>query len=332
MILKELTPPIITEKLKVLMQRLPTNHPKRKQIEEEYRKISSGFKGQQSLEYYLSFLPHEHFCILHDVRLASPQGNYFFQMDLLILPPTFSLIVEVKNMSGKLTYDPKFQQIIRHYNNTKNVFQDPVSQVNRQKHQLKKFLERNKIHTIPPIFTLVVMSNPQSMLNSTSPNATSTQQIIRPDKLSEKINLFSSKHSNDIFSIKELKKLAELLIKMHQPYHKYDLLERYHISKNELIKGVYCPSYHYIPMQKQRYQWICSHCLTKDKEAHLYALRDYCLLFTPTISNAQFRDFIQISSRHAAKRLLQSITTAQTGKSKGTLYELPYQSLLLNLS
>lgn len=36
MILKELTPPIITEKLKVLMQRLPTNHPKRKQIEEKF--------------------------------------------------------------------------------------------------------------------------------------------------------------------------------------------------------------------------------------------------------------------------------------------------------
>ncbi|MGM0874073.1 MAG: hypothetical protein ACQEWV_04595 [Bacillota bacterium] len=67
MIIKEKELPIKIKKLEALLRRLPKGHSKCSYVEEEFAKRMAGYKGEKSLEYYLSFLD-EDFHIFHDLR------------------------------------------------------------------------------------------------------------------------------------------------------------------------------------------------------------------------------------------------------------------------
>ncbi|MFB4163278.1 nuclease-related domain-containing protein [Alteribacillus sp. JSM 102045] len=54
-------------------------------------KSAAGYRGEKSLDYYLSFLPENECLIFNDLRL--PHKNYFFQIDILVLSTRFHLIV-----------------------------------------------------------------------------------------------------------------------------------------------------------------------------------------------------------------------------------------------
>ncbi|MFC0188120.1 nuclease-related domain-containing protein [Fictibacillus aquaticus] len=98
--------------------------------------------------------------IFHDLRLTNHIGS--FQIDILILTPSYFLILEVKNLSGKITIDPRHQQMTRlNTLGQLDVFPDPLSQVRRQKTQLELWLTAQKITGIP-IKTLLVMANPKA--------------------------------------------------------------------------------------------------------------------------------------------------------------------------
>jgi Nuclease-related domain len=164
LIAKPLKKPIKIIKLEVLTKRLPMIHIKKKEIVNELSKSLAGYKGEQSLQYYLSFLAEDEYTILHDIRLCE-NNSYFFQMDVLILSLSFILILEVKNISGTIIFDETFQQMIRIKNEEEEVFPDPVLQVNHQKFQLGSLLKNKKFPNIP-IETLVVMTNPSTLFKN----------------------------------------------------------------------------------------------------------------------------------------------------------------------
>ncbi|MED2971018.1 nuclease-related domain-containing protein [Fictibacillus sp. B-59209] len=100
MIVKSIQIPLIIKKLEALLRRLPPNHPKRPIIEKELASRFKGYRGEQSLDFYLQEFPSKDHLILHDIRL--PALNSQIQMDLLILTPYYLLNLEVKNFSGSL--------------------------------------------------------------------------------------------------------------------------------------------------------------------------------------------------------------------------------------
>ncbi|MGG1572383.1 nuclease-related domain-containing protein [Fictibacillus sp. NRS-1165] len=88
MIVKPLKIPLIIEKTEALLRRLPQHHPKRPIIEKELASRYKGYRGEQSLDFYLQELPPKNHLIFHDIRLSVL--NTEFQMDLLILTPLLS--------------------------------------------------------------------------------------------------------------------------------------------------------------------------------------------------------------------------------------------------
>jgi hypothetical protein len=88
--------------LEALLRRLPKNHVKRTKIMEELSRRWAGYKGEASLDFHLRNLDEKNYLILHDLNL--PDGKYNCQIDALLLSPNFALIIEIKNMTGKLTY------------------------------------------------------------------------------------------------------------------------------------------------------------------------------------------------------------------------------------
>jgi hypothetical protein len=207
MIKKERQIPLKIRKLQKLLRRLPKIHPKRTQIEDELAKRMAGFKGEQSIDYYLSFLPSSNYFIFHGLRL--PNEPHYFQLDTLIISPYFILILEVKNISGILYFDDKFNQLIRSINGNEEVFPDPISQVQRQQKQFQDLIQESKLAHFP-IESLVVFSSPYSNLKTSSANPHRYRKVIHSGRLPFKFEDFEKKYKEEQITTKELRKLTQL--------------------------------------------------------------------------------------------------------------------------
>ncbi|WP_157182468.1 nuclease-related domain-containing protein [Bacillus sp. m3-13] len=146
------------------MRRVPKNHPKYPILEQEYDKLSYGHKGEEALDYFLTFLPNDNYLILNSLRLEDPKGRYF-QIDSLLLAPTHCIILDSKYMSGKLEFDESANQLLRHLPGSADVEKlgDSISQISRQRHQLSLWLEKNGFPPMPIARLIVLTYSPTIM-------------------------------------------------------------------------------------------------------------------------------------------------------------------------
>ena len=209
--------------MKRALKRLVLEHPKRQPLEAELGRMMAGYWGEQVVSSILEVLPKNEYFIFHDLRLQGK--SHPFQIDLLLLSTSFFLILEVKNMAGELHFDDKFNQLIRTLNEQNEGFDDPVLQVNLQRKKLQAWLSAKKLQSIP-IETLVVSANPKAVLRAENKHLSDI--VVRKSNLMTKIEALIQKHQQEIVSKKELKKLANSLLKAHTPYIP-KLLENYNI-------------------------------------------------------------------------------------------------------
>ncbi|MFC4321891.1 NERD domain-containing protein [Litchfieldia salsa] len=314
MIIKPRQVPLMIRKLEALLKRLPLTHIRRKEIEEQYSKHMAGYKGEQSLDYYLSFLP-EDYLILHDLRLKYNQ--YYFQIDTLILTPFFIAILEVKNHSGKLYFDHVHNQLIRTHNQVEEVFSDPLLQAKRHKYQLAEWIKMHVYKKYIPIEPIVVITNQSSQIKA---DPLLAKSIIRNTYIIEKVKELQSTYTDSSFSKKEILHLANLLVN-HQTTKDINILEMYNLLESELIKGVHCPKCNRIPMAHHRGKWTCSHCSYGSKDAHQHTISDFLLLTNDyRISNKQLRKYLNLKSPSISRHYLKSMQMSYIGTTKNRVY------------
>ncbi|MBS4192026.1 NERD domain-containing protein [Bacillus sp. FJAT-49705] len=300
--------------LEAILRRLPESHHKRQIIERDLSKYNSGYQGEKALNYYLSFIDENKYQIFHNLRLRN--GEYFFQIDTLILTTSFALLIEVKNMSGKLVFEPEFNQLIRSIDEKEEGFPNPLLQIKRQQIQFEKWLDRHRY--IPmPIEILVINSHSGSILKG---NKFISKYVCKIDRVLEKIQELEKRYTTDILNVKEIRKIGNLLLKKDTPPNTLSLLKKYSISPSNIITGVQCPQCNEFPMVYNRRKWQCSKCRTISKDAHIKALQDYFNLFKNTISNTEFRQFLHIDSIFSASKLLNSLKLEKHGERKGRIY------------
>lgn len=75
-------------------------------------------------------------------------------------------------------------------------------------------------------------------------------------------------------------------------------------------------------MERKSKKWICRTCLDISLDAHISALYDYLYLVKPTITNSEFRNFVQLQSPSSAKKLLLSLKLNHSGHTRGSVYLL----------
>jgi len=306
--------------LQALLRRLHQNHPKRPQIEKDLAKKVAGFKGEQSMEYYLSFLPEDDYLIFHHLRLQGDQHH--FQMDIIILSPAFFLILEIKHISGKVTFDKDSNQLIRESNDEMEIFPDPVLQVNHPRFQLIKWLEQRKLQPIP-IETLVVMTNPSSLIQFTPHSSSYKHTVIRSTNFISKMHVLNQKHKEAKLNKNELRKLSKRLLKHHTPKCP-DVLQQYNLSRSEIVPGIHCPECFYLPMDRMRGKWFCPQCKDSSKDAQNDTLKDYSLLVQPVITNKEARELLKINSDSIVQKYIKEMNLPHTGTTKGRVYELQF--------
>ncbi|RFU67443.1 nuclease-related domain-containing protein [Bacillus sp. V59.32b] len=316
MIAKSRELPLTIVKLEALLRRLPPAYPKRLKIERDLAKRQAGFNGEESVDIHFDSLPEHKYHIFQDLCLNN--GTYNFQIDSLVLSNHFALIIEVKNISGTLYFDRTFNQLIRTFNDKEEGFPDPILQVKRHQRELVSWIEEKTLKPLPVEF-LVIISNPSTVIKLKSGYSREYEKICHSADLEHKIKELERKHSKEVISQKELKKLSRLLLKEHSP-HNTNILETYAIPCEDLLTGVICPSCSNLPMIRKKGFWLCPSCHSPSKHAHFQALHDYFHLIKPSITNTEFRDFLQISSRHVSKRILHSMDLPSAGENKGRIY------------
>lgn len=319
MYIKKPAKPEDIPRLEALLRRLPDEHPQRPLIEKDLAKQLRGWQGEKAVSYYLDFLPEKEYLIFHHLRL--PSGKYHFQMDFLVLTTRFALILECKNFFGTLVFDEPFNQLIRVVDDVEEGFQDPISQAKWHKRQLQQWLEDHGFPALPIDF-LVVISEPSTIIKAATHSPETKRHVVHAQALLERMMRVTKRYQEDVLDDKTLRKLCKWLLKSHAPKHT-NVLEKYHVSETELLKGVQCPECGKLPMKRVHGGWECPFCHKKDKNAHLGALRDYFLLIDSSVTNKKFRDFVGCGSLDTTKRLLAELELPFLGDKKGRIYLKP---------
>lgn len=309
--------------LKALLRRLPLNYSNRDAIEEDYRRYWAGYQGELSVTYDLSFLPEQDYYIFHDLRLQ--HENHYFQIDILVLTASFSLIIEAKNYAGTLFFDRTFKQLIQTKNGIEKGFPDPILQVQKQRSLFEKWLESQKIFTLP-LESIVVITNPYTVIKCTPGNAEVPHKVIHKNSLPLKLETLKSKFPHPKLQQKELKKLSKNIVKHHIP-QRPNLLELFKIPPEQLIKGVFCPQCSFLPMLRKRIEWYCPKCQHADTTSHFICFQDYYLLNKTSITNRECSDFLQVTSLKTTARLLESLNLTWSGQTRDRIYHLRLENL-----
>jgi hypothetical protein len=323
MLLKERQISIKIRKLEALLRRLPKGHKYYPEIESELGKSIAGYRGEQSMDYYFSYLMGKEYYILHDLRIFDQQ--HYFQIDTLLICPYFILIVEVKNFAGSLFFDHSFKQLIRTHNGKEEAFQSPLIQAKSHQGKLMNWLKVNKLPNVPVDY-LVVISNPHTIIR-TSPNyKEALQKVTTSPNFLNMMGTIESKFKTEKIGAKEIKKITKMLLSKHTEGNP-DILKQFRINKEELITGIHCPSCFSIPMVRKEAKWFCSNCKIYSPNAYISSLEDYFLLVDVTITNQQLRNFLHISSRNISTKLLIALNLPYSGKGKARKYTLSLEIL-----
>lgn len=306
----------------VLLERLPPIHTLWEIIKTDLAKRKAGYRGELQLDYHLKFISQDkNMMILHDLRLEI-DGRYF-QIDSLVLTPYVVILLEVKHIAGIYTLDSRFDQAIRKFEGKEEAFSHPVTQVERQKKQLLRWLTKMKIPSIP-ITTLVVMTNRSTILNTFSPHE-KYNNVIRVENVEERILSLLTSYRKEHLSFKQVRKVSALLVKKHEPLIALPV-EIYGISREEIKTGVRCPECRHLPMLRKYGHWQCPKCGGKSKDAHESALLDYSLLLGHKITNRQVREFLHLESRKTALKILQSMNLPSTGTTNNITYSITHHT------
>lgn len=304
MFIKPIKPPLSIQVLEALVRRLPPKHTRIEEIKEELRITKAGYRGEQSLDYFLGALSSKKYSIFHDLRLPyTPNAEpYYFQIDVLLGCSTYLLILEVKNYAGTLFFDREFSQLIQTKDNLEKSFTDPISQAKRQQSLLMAWL---KDHNFPqiPVECLVVICGTNTIIKS-SPGYSDTKQIVlHKENLFSKIQALETKYKAEHLLPKDIRKLSKVLLAQHTPSYP-NLREKYSITKLDFLKGVTCPACFALPMLRKRSHWTCPQCNHFSTDAYHFSLQDFAILikYNPTLSEIQ--DFLQLPSRHITYRLI----------------------------
>lgn len=318
MIIKHRSQPIIINKLRSLLKRSPLLDEKTEGIRDALRKYVSGYRGEQSMDYFYRYLPPNDLKFLHGLRILHQE--YFFQMDTLIITPNFLLIIECKNIAGHCYFESSYDPMVRTLQNQREAFDNPVEQVKRQSYHLMSILNDLKCPPVP-IESLVVMTNPATITEFSPGYKEARSKVIKSSGLVSKFDEVSNKHPKEILPSKEIKRIIKYVLKHHTPENP-DVCTKFLINPNSLIKGVFCPACDIAFLKRHQRSWYCATCKKTYKKAHESALTDYALLVSMTVTNKSCREFLNLPSTSQSYHLLHSLNLPFTGSRKARIYHL----------
>jgi len=298
--------------LEALKRRLLEEDPDFSYYHEQFRRVDAGFAGEKKVDReWLELVSPYTFFVLHNLMLIN-SAQHSHQLDTLFICTNFMLVVEIKNINGRLDFDDITHQCIRTKpDGTVEGFPNALTQTQRHMQFLKVISQNYSL----PTEGAVIIANPSAIIAS-HPN---TIPIFHVSGLQKHLHSLFKKYPQAFLSDKQLTQFAQQLLSRQLP-SKIPAP----IDPSRFRQGVLCPKCQYKPqMHFARGIWTCSRCHYTSKAIFAEALQDYRYLVRPTITNKQLREFFNIPSSDVANRLLRKFQFPFTGSNKDRVYHLP---------
>lgn len=208
------------------------------QLDLEIKCLNAGIYGEETIRFELqnSHIP---MFVLHDLYLE--HGDLSAQIDYLIITRKNIYVLECKNLFGNIEINSNgdFIRTISFGRHTKKEgLYSPITQNRRHLELIKQIRSATRSNSLSKAFfersffdnyrSLVVLSNPKTILNSKYAKKEIKEQVIRADQLAEYIRRADSDPKTIAFSEKGMEALAQFFLSSHkQP--KIDYMEKFRV-------------------------------------------------------------------------------------------------------
>ena len=192
-------------------------------LEEQIRLVKAGIRGEEAIAFELrnSHIP---MFVLHDLFLS--QGDLSAQIDYLIVTRKCVLVIECKNLIGNIEINNAGSFIRSISGNKREGIYSPVTQNQRHLELIKQIrLETKKNAIQRALFeksfystyrSVVVLANPQTVLNARYAPKPIRQQVIRADQLVEYIRHILNDPNTAAMSEKDMTEYAHYFLGLHR--------------------------------------------------------------------------------------------------------------------
>lgn len=305
------TKSLVLQKLEAVIPRLPQNHPRLPDLEYELAREMKGYIGEKRVDYFLEELAGR-FTMLRGICLRV--GGKRFQIDTLMITDNAIYIIEVKNVSGTVTFDTTLNQFTRDDGKEEIGFRHPVTQAELQQMRLENWLrERNHQHI--PIHFFIAFGEPSTVIKVDGDTETIARLVAHGEHIPRKISAKEKELSLEGGRKIEQRLLGKAILQESEELD-YDILEKFGVRPDDVRPGVHCAGCGWLGMARQHGGWHCPKCKTMRKYVPNNALSDFFLLIKSSISNKECMYFLNINSRFTATRILRQSSLVYDKKTK----------------
>ncbi|WP_427109403.1 nuclease-related domain-containing protein [Lysinibacillus xylanilyticus] len=149
--------------LEALKRRLFEEDPDFSYYNEQFRRFDAGFAGERRVDReWLELVCPYTFLVLHNLILMN-SAQHSHQLDTLFICSNFMLVVEIKNINGRLDFDDITHQCIRTKpDGTVEGFPNAITQTQRHMQFLKVIFQNYSL----PIEGAVIIANSSAIIAS----------------------------------------------------------------------------------------------------------------------------------------------------------------------
>lgn len=303
------------EFLEVVLRRGIFQNEMFEKIYANYQLIKSGYWGECRVdrEWKEVNIPQRYY-LFHNYESQTQWGSTH-QIDTIFLCIHFILLIEVKNIAGRLDFEYEKHQLIRtKQDGTQESFTNPVDQIERHVTFVQNITNYLGINI--PIIPAIIIANPSTIIGEVPPN----YLIFHVTGLNTKINQLFNKFSKITIRGSQLELLKDELFRQ---YKKRDAEMELNIS---IVKGAVCtqcPTA--VQMEHRKIYFICPNCKYKRKstDAIYESLMDYKILYGEWITNAEFRAFFNIRSQQTVFKIINRLNMRAEGNGRAKKYRIP---------
>lgn len=274
-----------------------------------YAQIKSGYIGERRLDREWKDI-NVSGLLLHDFTCFNLAGHTH-QMDTIFVCKHFVLVVEAKNVTGRIDFNPQTRQLIRRREDgVIEAFTSPIDQVKRHKTLLENHFMTHA--DFVPIEAAVVITNPNCLIGNTGTDI----PMFAVNGLKCKLEELIARHQHVTLNMRQIRESLEQLYRPHtaQPWRK-DVPVR---------TGVLCLTCNgKMLLQNRGYKCFRCNIFDSNDLAIRKTLYDYRTLYGEEITNRQFRAFAEIKSRHTAYSMLSRILKNCIENGRGSKFIIP---------
>lgn len=295
------------------ISRLPANHEQLSMLQSQHASRVAGFFGEKQVDrVFQSYTFEMKNRIFNGLSLKSSTN---FQIDSLFLTPSYAVIFETKNIAGSITVKTNPPQLVQTLDDgTSRSYVSPVTQVQNNMELLRDWFHDQTVSI--PIYGVIVLAFPKKEVHLIDIDTTFLYPAAIPTYLRQ-IPMTPPSLDDQAFH-----KITQKLLDDDSSFIPNPISTTYNIQKEDFLTGVVCPSCRLMGMVKYKGGWLCNKCSSKNKDAHRQAIRDWFLLFGGQMTNKDCREFLQISDRHTAIRVLKSMNLETLGEKRNTEYAI----------